>query len=49
MGQGTVEIKTRGTRWLDRHFSCQARFEFFDHTRSGLAPRELEAIAYRMG
>ena len=32
MGQGTVEIKTRGTRGLDRNFSCQARFEFFDHT-----------------
>jgi hypothetical protein len=32
MGHGTGEIKTRGKRWLDRNFSCQARFEFFDHT-----------------
>src|SRR2546428_1396666 len=32
MGHGTVEIKTRGKRWLDRNVSCQARFEFFDHT-----------------
>ena len=28
MGHGTVEIKTRSTRWLDRNFSCQATFEF---------------------
>src|SRR5713101_4508492 len=34
MGHGTVEIKTRSTRWLDRNFSCQAGFEFFDYTRS---------------
>ena len=33
MGHGTVEIKTRSTRWLDRNFSCQAGFEFFDYTR----------------
>src|SRR6266702_1847185 len=29
------KIKTKGKRWLDRNFSCQARFEFFDHTRKG--------------
>jgi len=38
MGHGTVEIKTRGKRWLDRNVSCQARFEFFDHTSCGKKP-----------
>jgi len=46
MGQGTVEIKTRGTRGLDRNFSCQARFEFFDHTTAAFlaAPTVLGVI-----
>jgi hypothetical protein len=34
MGHDTAEIKTRSTRWLDRNYSCQAGFEFFDHTAS---------------
>jgi len=33
MEHGTAEIKTRSTRWLDRNFSGQAGFEFFDYTR----------------
>ena len=32
MEHGTVEIKTRSKRWRDCNFSCQAGFEFFDHT-----------------
>src|SRR5207302_10654601 len=39
MEHGTVEIKTRSTRGLDRHFSCQAGFEFFDHTGGACARR----------
>jgi hypothetical protein len=35
MGDGTVEIKTRSTQWLDRNCPCQAGFEFFDYTGRG--------------
>ena len=42
MGHGTAEIKTRGKQWLDCDFSCQARFEFFDHTGTGLGPQDVD-------